>query len=132
MNATNTFQNGLVTDSHPLAVSNDTLTNCLNGTLITYNGNELILQNDVGNSKIPIEKDTYVQLKDGFVPIGLKEFGGILYIFSVNPKTNYCEIGTFPSPDYSNKKSKLIYQYEPLHNYLSDITANEFKNLSEE
>ena len=132
MNATNTFQDGLVMDAHPLATPNNVLTNCLNGTLITYNGNELILQNDIGNSKIPIEKDTYVQLKDGFVPIGLKEFGGILYIFSVNPKTNYCEIGTFPSPDYSNKKGKLIYQYEPLHNYLSDITANEFKNLSEE
>lgn len=132
MNATNTFQDGLVMDAHPLATPNNVLTNCLNGTLITYNGNELILQNDVGNSKIPIEKDTYVQLKDGFVPIGLKEFGGILYIFSVNPKTNYCEIGTFPSPDYSNKRGKLIYQYEPLHNYLSDITANEFKKLSEE
>ena len=132
MNATNTFQDGLVMDAHPLATPNNVLTNCLNGTLITYNGNELILQNDVGNSKIPIEKDTYVQLKDGFVPIGLKEFGGILYIFSVDPKTNYCEIGTFPSPDYSNKRGKLIYRYEPLHNYLSDITANEFKNLSEE
>lgn len=132
MNATNTFQDGLVMDAHPLATPNNVLTNCLNGTLITYNGNELILQNDIGNSKIPIEKDTCVQLKDGFVPIGLKEFGGILYIFSVNPKTNYCEIGTFPSPDYSNKKGKLIYRYEPLHNYLSSITANEFKKLSEE
>jgi len=52
MNATNTFQDGLLLDSHPLAVPNNVLTNCLNGTLITYNGNELILQNDVGNSKI--------------------------------------------------------------------------------
>ena len=117
MNATNTFQNGLVMDSHPLATSNDVLTNCLNGTLITYNGNELILQNDVGNSKIKDPDGKYVTLNKGFVPIGLKEFGGILYIFSVNPNTNYCEIGTYPSPDYSKKEGKLIYKYQPLNNY---------------
>jgi len=84
MNATNTFQDGLIMDSHPLATPNNVLTNCLNGTLITYNGNELLLQNDVGNSKIP-DGESHVKLKDGFIPIGLKEFGGILYIFSVNP-----------------------------------------------
>ena len=110
MNATNTFQDGLVMDAHPLATPNNVLTNCLNGTLITYNGNELILQNDVGNSKIKTDGN-YVCLKDGYVPIGLKEFGGILYIFSVNPKTDDCEIGTFPSPDYSKKSGNLIYKY---------------------
>lgn len=110
MNATNTFQDGLIMDSHPLATPNNVLTNCLNGTLITYNGNELILQNDVGNSKI-------TKLKDGFVPIGLKEFGGILYIFSVNPDTNISEIGTFPSPDYSKEHGKLEYVYRPLNNF---------------
>ena len=116
MNATNTFQDGLVMDSHPLATPNNVLTNCLNGTLITYNGNELILQNDVGNSKIP-DGHNFVQLKDGFVPIGLKEFGGILYIFSVN-NAGVSEIGTYPSPDYPNSQGKLIYKYSPLKNYV--------------
>lgn len=135
MNATNTFQNGLVTDSHPLAVSNDALTNCLNGTLITYNGNELILQNDVGNSKI-IYKDNNnveqeVQLSKGFIPIGMKSFGNIIYIFSHNPTTLEGEIGTFPSPDYENYQTvddttqsygihKLQYVYKPLHNLVKE------------
>lgn len=128
MNATNTFQNGLITDSHPLATTNDALTNCLNGTLITYNGNELILQNDVGNSKI-LYGDKEVQLKSGYVPIGMKSYGGIIYIFSHNPNTGYGEIGTFPSPDYENSVKddgsyqihKLQYTYRPLHNLVHKV-----------
>ena len=135
MNATNTFQDGLILDSHPLAVPNNVLTNCLNGTLITYNGNELILQNDVGNSKI-IYKDKdnneqEVYLTQGFVPVGMKSFNGIIYIFSYNELTNEGEIGTFPSPDYINytqdSTSKVTYNihniqyiYKPLHNLLDN------------
>ena len=119
MNATNTFQDGLIMDSHPLATPNNVLTNCLNGTLITYNGNELILQNDVGNSKIETENGQYVQLKQGYIPVGLKEFGGILYIFSLNPADKRCEIGTFPSPNYNETKGKLINKYQPLRNYVN-------------
>jgi hypothetical protein len=45
----NTFTKGMVKDTHPLTTPADILTDCLNGTLITYNGNEMILQNDMGN-----------------------------------------------------------------------------------
>jgi hypothetical protein len=40
---TNTFQEGLVMDLNPLTTPNSVMTNCLNGTLITYNGNENVL-----------------------------------------------------------------------------------------
>jgi hypothetical protein len=36
-------------------------------------------------------------LSPGFIPIGMKEHGGIMYIASVN-KDGYGEIGTIPSP----------------------------------
>jgi hypothetical protein len=36
-------------------------------------------------------------LSEGFVPVGLKEHGGIMYIASVN-KDGVGEIGTIPSP----------------------------------
>jgi hypothetical protein len=39
-------------DTHPMVVGNDVMTDCLNGTLITMNGNEVILQNDMGNRRI--------------------------------------------------------------------------------
>lgn len=141
MNATNTFQDGLLLDSHPLAVPNNVLTNCLNGTLITYNGNELILQNDVGNSKI-IYKDAKnveqeVKLTSGFVPVGMKSFNGIVFIFSHNEQTGEGEIGTFPSPDYNNGYEiiegtnvyivhDIQYVYRPLRNlvrYNDDATS---------
>ena len=92
--STNVFSGGLVSDLNPITVPNNVLTDCLNGTLLTFNGNELVLQNDMGNTIIQDAK-----LTDGFIPIGMKEYGGILYIISTNPDTNETEIGSFPSPE---------------------------------
>lgn len=75
------------------------MTSALNATIITGNGNEGILQNDMGNTLI---KDSItgsiMSLNDGFVPLGIKEYGGILYIASYNPKTKEGELGSIPSP----------------------------------
>lgn len=45
-------------------------------------------------------------LRDGFVPVGMKEYGGILYIASYNQQTKEGELGTIPSPliNYTYKK----------------------------
>ena len=37
---------GLVTDFHPLTTKNTTLTDALNATIVTTQGNEMVLQND--------------------------------------------------------------------------------------
>ncbi len=137
---TNTFDKGLNKDLNPIVTPNEVLTDCLNGTFITFNGDELVLQNDAGNTKIPIKWDerlsteyveggSYnsgvivkttndsdetvlfksmkdhnidfiwredgsintdswelfdpsVKLSDGFYPIGIREYGGVLYIVS--------------------------------------------------
>lgn len=78
--AINTFTGGLNTDLHPLTTPNDILTDCINGTVITYNGNEYILQNDMGNYKLDKAK-----LYADYIPIGIKEYGNIIYIVSYNP-----------------------------------------------
>jgi hypothetical protein len=39
----NTFTGGMIKDLHPLTTPNNVLTDALNATLITYNGNENIL-----------------------------------------------------------------------------------------
>lgn len=66
--------------------------------MITYNGNEMMLQNDMGNTLIQDSKTGHIMgLSEGFVPVGLKEHGGIMYIASVN-KEGKGEIGTIPSP----------------------------------
>lgn len=92
--AVNTFTGGLIMDLNPISTPNNVLTNCLNGTLITYNGNEYTLQNDMGNGRV---ESAY--LPQGYIPIGTTELGGIIYIVSYNPLANKCQIGSFPSPE---------------------------------
>lgn len=95
----NTFSEGLNMDLHPLTTPNTILTDCVNGTMITYNDNEFVLQNERGNSKIKISDTEHVELSKGFIPVGMKEHNGILYIVSHNPQTKQSEIGTYPSPN---------------------------------
>lgn len=51
----NTFNDGLNYDLNPLVTPNSVLTDCVNGTFITFNGNELSLQNDAGNTVINVK-----------------------------------------------------------------------------
>lgn len=109
--AVNTFKQGLVMDLNPLANDNKSLTNALNATFITQNGNELMLQNDMGNGRI-----NRVRLDDGYIPVGIKEYGGIIYIASYNPKNGKGQIGSFPYP-------KLEWENSDFTN--SSITLNQ-------
>jgi len=89
----NTFSGGMIMDLNPLSTPRDVLVDCLNGTIITYNGTEFVLQNDQGNCQVDS-----AQLSPGFIPMGMKEYGGIVYVASLNPQTGMCEIGSFPFP----------------------------------
>lgn len=108
LNQINQFNGGMVKDIEPLMVPNTVMTDCLNGTLITYNGNEFALQNDMGNYSFKNGG-----LSNGFVPVGMKEHQGVLYIISYNPIEDKVEIGSFPSqqtiftPTIGNTKSTL-------------------------
>lgn len=96
--ASNSFTKGMVLDTHPLTTQNTQITDALNATLVTFNGNEMMLQNDMGNTLIQDSATGNIMgLNPGFIPIGLKEHGGIMYIASVN-KEGKGEIGTIPSP----------------------------------
>lgn len=90
---TNSFAGGLISDLNAITTPPTILTDCINGTLLTFNGNELVLQNDMGNTSI-----TDAKLSEGFIPLGVKESGGVIYILSCNPLTKESEIGSFPSP----------------------------------
>lgn len=90
----NTFDKGLLMDFNPIVTPNNVLTNCLNGTIITFNGNEYALQNDMGNGRVET-----AYLPEGYIPMGTAELGGIIYIVSYNPLTDRCQIGSFPSPE---------------------------------
>lgn len=94
MTAKNTFAEGLVMDFAPDNTQATTLTSALNATLLTFNGNEMSLQNDMGNGRVET-----AYLPEGYIPVGTCEFGDIIYIVSYNPLLNKSQIGCFPSPE---------------------------------
>ena len=80
-------------DLNPINTPKSVLTDCINGTFITYNGNEFVLQNDMGNYELKNCK-----LPTNFIPVGVKGYADILYIVSYNPLTKEVEIGSYPAP----------------------------------
>lgn len=91
--AVNQFNKGLQMDTHPMVQGNDTLSDALNATFVTMNGNEVVLQNDMGNRKID-----KAFLPAGYEPVGMKEYGGVIYVAAYNPLTSRGQVGSFPSP----------------------------------
>lgn len=133
----NSFTGGLITDLHPLVQPNDTLTDCINGTLITYNGNENMLQNDLGNNSL-----LGAELPEGYIPLGMKEHNGVIYIVSQNPLTQKVQIGSYPSPELSEftidprefecspiDVSYSIDDMQDIENISYDILSKYFVNL---
>lgn len=124
MQAQNTFNEGMVLDNHPLMTPNTVLTNALNATLVTMNGNEMVLQNDMGNARVENAK-----LPPGYIPIGMKEYGGIIYIACYNPLTNKGQIGCFPSPQ-RQKTATQISEITPTFKF-PDVTYIKEENDEE-
>lgn len=75
-------------------------------------GNTMIQDSTTGN---------IMGLRDGFVPVGMKEYGGILYIASYNQHTNEGELGTIPSP-------VINYTYNETP-YTCDFTNTQITNI---
>lgn len=109
----NVFSDGMISDLNPINTPKSVLTDCLNGTYITYNGNEFVLQNDMGNYKLKNCK-----LPTNFIPVGVKGYADILYIVSYNPFTKEVEIGSYPAPQSifttSNEENKVPSTNEEL------------------
>lgn len=115
----NTWQDGLVMDFSPDNTSATTLTAALNATFITNNGNDVSLQNDMGNGRVET-----AYLPEGYIPVGTCEFGDIIYIVSYNPLTNKSQIGCFPSPERNISS-------EELHNFNQSISASDFQEFKD-
>lgn len=120
----NQFDKGLNLDTNPITVDNHTLTGALNATMITMNGNELVLQNDMGNGRVD-----QAQLPEGYVPVGMQEYGGIVYVASYNPLEGKSQLGCFPSPQRnipSNETGQQV-NLQPLEDFID--SNGEIKEL---
>ena len=118
----NQFDKGMNLDLNVINVDNHTLTSALNATMITRNGNEMVLQNDMGNAKVEL-----AYLPSGYVPVGMKEFGGIVYVASYNPLKGTSQIGSFPSPETvinSNETKEPEIKINPETIFNSKETVN--------
>lgn len=109
----NTFHDGMIMDLNPLVTPNNVVTNALNATLVTMNGNENVLQNDMGNGRIET-----AYLPEGYVPLGTAQLGGIIYVVSYNPLSKKCQIGSFPSPERNITSDKFIGSSDKVINCL--------------
>lgn len=125
--ASNNFSEGMIKDINPINVPATALTDCKNGTIITYNGNEFSLQNDMGNALVTTANNITITLNEGFVPVGMKEYNGILYIVSYNDTTKQCEIGSFPSTEIAETSETE----EPSKEFYSEILGESgYKSIS--
>lgn len=134
--ANNTFVDGLIQDLNPIDTPNTVLTDNVNGTIITYNGNEFSLQNDGGNYPL-----THCKLKPNYIPVGIKEYADTLYIVSYNPIDKTTEIGSYPSPMEINSSNdsedtvtieSVIKQSVTSPNYTDLIQKSKLYTFSDE
>lgn len=129
--ATNKFTKGLVMDFSPENTKNEVLTNALNATLLTFNGNELSLQNDMGNARVES-----AFLPEGYIPVGTCEYGGIIYIVSYNPLEDKSQIGCFPSPERNisreemGRSDNISINYTDFQEINDDIVSGNLKNTT--
>lgn len=119
LSSKNTFSEGLIMDFAPDNTQSNCMTSALNATLLTFNGNEMSLQNDMGNGRVETAR-----LPDGYIPVGTCEFGDIIYIVSYNPILNKSQIGCFPSPE-RNISSEEIGDLE------QSISSSDFQELKD-
>ena len=122
MSAKNSFQDGLIMDFSPDNTQATCLTSALNATLLTFNGNEMSLQNDMGNGRVETAR-----LPEGYIPVGTCEFGDIIYIVSYNPITNKSQIGCFPSPERNISSEELYDKGSDGYQNLSYLDFQETK-----
>ena len=117
----NQFKDGLLMDLHPLQTPNTVLTDNLNGTFITYNGNEYSLQNDMGNFKLK-----NCRLNPTYFPIGTASYADTIYILSYSPVEQKIEIGSYPSPvTYSETNSENYKKFKTIsESYLDQKLAS--------
>ncbi len=122
----NQFSNGMQLDYNPMLQGNDSLSECLNGTIITMNGNEFILQNDMGNRRID-----NAFLPSGYEPVGMKEYGGVIYVAAYNPITKRSQIGSFPSPErrISGNNTQGELNLNNFQTYSETINGTSYKFL---
>ena len=106
------FYAGVDRDTSPEAMAEGKLRSLVNFRFLKAGGN-FRCQHVQGNRHL-------FSLTPGFVPLGSAEYGGVSFIFSVNPSTGEGEVGSWPSPDPSGTGG-FVHAYAPLMNWTGAV-----------
>ena len=110
----NVFSEGLNYDLNPITTPNNVLTDCVNGTFLTFNGDELALQNDAGNTKISYQ---YSEVQaDVFWTLDQAEAIEVDFNW-VNLQVNHNEITGFVT--YTENTFQFLYVSVPQNSILT-------------
>jgi hypothetical protein len=84
-----------------------------------------MLQNDMGNYELKNAK-----LPEGYIPMGMKEYQGVLYMILMDPITKNVQVGTYPSPqtDFSSESTVSEYEIHPIEIGSIEIDSVEDEN----
>jgi hypothetical protein len=104
----NTFNSGVNMDALDSVLQDTYARNMMGMRLINLSGTSFCVTNMRGTQ----EK---FQLTEGFIPIASEEYNEVLYIISYRAASNEIEIGSYPSPDYSNT-GQTNDAYRPFNN----------------
>ena len=94
------FNGGLHTDNSLIDSPKGTYRFALNSVNETELGDFGFISNEESNEEC-------ASLTPGYVPIGCKEFGGVISVASYNPLTNKGQVGSFPSPERNISSTEL-------------------------
>lgn len=131
--ASNVFNGGLVYDLNPLTTPNNVVTDAVNASFITFNGDELALQNDAGNASLDnnlnrgniLEYNNEISYVLGnvvskVVTIYDPENSGVLYYQNINSN----KIG---NPNFTSSTSQWVLSSDLTVDLIGNIINNTTK-----
>lgn len=117
----NTFVHGMMMDIDPSIIPDDRYFMAKDIRVFNKKGEGLIVTTADGN-------EFAFNISSGFVPIGVQQHKGILYVISCSADgLGQGEIGTYPSPNVDNTGFDLIYS--PLKNLSDSLYSNFMRTI---
>lgn len=89
----NTFNEGVNYDLNPIVTPKNILTDCVNGTFITFNGDELALQNDAGNTRLGVTQIEHIE------QIETVKYGLLYNWYTITDPKGITNAGNFSVPN---------------------------------
>ena len=122
ISASNTFEDGLITDMHAMSLPASAMSDAINMEFVTTEADQYVLQNMKGS-------ELEASLPPGYEPLAVKEYQNIAYIVAgkFEKDGTFIEgmVGTYPSPDWTKiTPGTDVYEFDlPINKTTSDFNV---------